>query len=381
MMRAEVVTKAVEALSADFQREGNRLSHDRILRVVQKRGLTPEESVAVQAALQARGIQGESAESVVARLTQGSEADSLVDDREARSVLQYFLHDVHRIPMLNPDQERVLARRVKAGLEASELLGREPATAMPNLLEAIRLGEDARQTLVSSNLRFILMVAGKYQKASGIPLLDLVQEGVLGLIRGIEKFDSSRGFRLLTYAQWWIMQAITNAVPRLERDVRVPHKVHDAIRELRTAARRYSEEFGEEPSSSELAELLDWPVEKVRAILDISQPIVSLSTPILGTDAALGDSISAAGECDPEKVVLEKDLRASIRDALGALKGNQRDVLRRRFGFDGEPQTLEEIGKEFGVTRERIRQIEASGLEVLRRRARTGSLRVYGNAD
>ena len=239
-------------------------------------------------------------------------------------------------------------------------------------------GQSASERLTNSNLRLVVSVARRYLRR-GLPLLDLVQEGNLGLMRAVEKYDPHRGFKFSTYATWWIRQAITRAIADQARTIRIPVHMVETINKLLRISRRLVQEYGREPTSEEIGRGMDLPSERVREILKISQDPVSLETPIgEEEDSHLGDFIEDKGTVAPSEAASFQLLKEQVDDVLYTLSDREARVLQLRFGLeDGRQRTLEEVGREFGVTRERIRQIEAKALRKLRHPSRSKKLRDF----
>ncbi|GGL54547.1 hypothetical protein GCM10014719_64840 [Planomonospora parontospora subsp. antibiotica] len=290
-----------------------------------------------------------------------------------------YLRQIGRTPLLTAEQEVELGRRIEAGALAQERLDAEgggPAPAERWELERLAAdGRRARDRMVEANLRLVVSIARRYAAAGGMPLLDLVQEGTIGMMRAVEKFDHRRGLKFSTYATWWIKQAIGRALADQSRTVRLPAHVVEVLNRVNRARRAMRQHLGREATSEELAAELDLTPEKVEELLRHAREPVSLHTPVGDDDGAeLGDLIEDDAQ-DPADAVVSSSLRGQLDAALETLTEREADVISLRYGLaDGETRTLEEIGRRLGVTRERIRQIESAGMRKLRHPARTRAL-------
>ena len=287
-----------------------------------------------------------------------------------QDLVRLYLDGIGKYPLLTKDNEVILAQAIEAGRAASEELarpGRVPARRARELRKAQREGEAAVETFVNANLRLVVSIAKKYQSAE-MPLLDLIQEGNLGLIHAVEKFDWRKGFKFSTYATWWIRQAIGRGIDNSSRTIRLPVHAGDQIRRLLRVRGQMEGELGRLPTSAELAEAMQMPEEQVTDLLQYGAEPVSLETPI-GTegDTELADIVADMSAPTPFELVAQTMLGEEIERLLAPLDERERQILRLRYGLDrGEPRTLEEVGTVLNLTRERIRQIERTALSKLR---------------
>ena len=279
---------------------------------------------------------------------------SVPDGISIEDPVRMYLKEIGKVPLLSAEEEIELAKRMAEG------------------------DEDAKKRLAEANLRLVVSIAKRYV-GRGMLFLDLIQEGNLGLIKAVEKFDYQKGFKFSTYATWWIRQAITRAIADQARTIRIPVHMVETINKLIRVSRQLLQELGREPLPEEIDEELDMPVERVREILKISQEPVSLETPIgEEEDSHLGDFIQDDNVPVPAEAAAATLLKEQLGEVLDTLTDREQKVLRLRFGMnDGRARTLEEVGKEFDVTRERIRQIEAKALRKLRHPSRSRKLRDY----
>ncbi|WAZ21547.1 RNA polymerase sigma factor [Streptomyces cinnabarinus] len=296
-------------------------------------------------------------------------------------LFRQYLREIGRIPLLTAAEEVELARRVEAGLFAEEKLSSTPDLDSELALDLDRLvvmGRMAKRRLIEANLRLVVSVAKRYV-GRGLTMLDLVQEGNLGLIRAVEKFDYARGYKFSTYATWWIRQAMSRALADQARTIRVPVHVVELINRVVRVQRRMLQERGYEPTPEEVAAHLDLPPERVSEVLRLAQEPVSLHAPVgEEDDVALGDLIEDGDAASPVESAAFLLLREHLEAVLSTLGERERKVVQLRYGLaDGRPRTLEEIGRIFGVTRERIRQIESKTLNKLRDHAFADQLRGY----
>lgn len=306
--------------------------------------------------------------------------------------VRMYLKEIGKVPLLSADEEIELAQNMEDGAVATEkinvLKGRldgaseeekaEIKEEIKTLQRDVDKGADAKKRLAEANLRLVVSIAKRYV-GRGMLFLDLIQEGNLGLIKAVEKFDYKKGYKFSTYATWWIRQAITRAIADQARTIRIPVHMVETINKLIRVSRQLLQELGREPSPEEIAKEMNMPVERVREILKISQEPVSLETPIgEEEDSHLGDFIKNDNVPVPADAAAFTLLKEQLEEVLGTLTEREQKVLTLRFGLeDGRARTLEEVGKEFNVTRERIRQIEAKALRKLRHPSRSRKLKDY----
>jgi len=296
--------------------------------------------------------------------------------------VRMYLKEIGKVPLLTGAQEVSLAQRIEKGLLASETIaaanGDLSSDEKDRLAATVTDGHRAKRQLIEANLRLVVSIAKRYV-GRGMLLLDLIQEGNLGLMRAVEKFDYTKGFKFSTYATWWIRQAITRAIADQARTIRIPVHMVETINKVTRVQRQMLQELGREPTVEELGEKLGMPPERVREIQRISQEPVSLEAPVGDEDdSLLGDFVEDPGAIAPADAAARALLTEAVEEALEQLSERERRVVRLRFGLDdGQLHTLEEVGKEFGVTRERIRQIESKTLAKLRHPTRSQRLRDY----
>ena len=285
-----------------------------------------------------------------------SRTDDLADSFSTDDPVRMYLKEIGKVPLLTPDEEVALAERMADG------------------------DEEAKKRMTEANLRLVVSIAKRYV-GRGMLFLDLIQEGNLGLIKAVEKFDHTKGYKFSTYATWWIRQAITRAIADQARTIRIPVHMVETINKTIRVSRQLLQELGHDPSAEEIAAEMDMPVEKVRDILKIAQEPVSLETPIgEEEDSKLGDFLPDEDASEPSEAASFSLLREQLEEVLDTLAPREKKVLELRFGIvDGRTRTLEEVGKEFNVTRERIRQIEAKALRKLRHPSRSKKLRDFLN--
>ena len=285
-----------------------------------------------------------------------NETEAMADTFSTDDPVRMYLKEIGKVPLLTPEEEQDLAKRMAEG------------------------DEEAKRRMAEANLRLVVSIAKRYV-GRGMLFLDLIQEGNLGLIKAVEKFDYTKGYKFSTYATWWIRQAITRAIADQARTIRIPVHMVETINKVIRVSRQLLQELGHDPSAEEIAKEMDMPVEKVRDILKIAQEPVSLETPIgEEEDSHLGDFIPDEDASEPSEAASFSLLREQLEEVLDTLAPREKKVLELRFGIvDGRTRTLEEVGKEFNVTRERIRQIEAKALRKLRHPSRSKKLRDFLN--
>ena len=285
-----------------------------------------------------------------------AETEAMADTFSTDDPVRMYLKEIGKVPLLTPEEEQELAKRMAEG------------------------DEDAKRRMAEANLRLVVSIAKRYV-GRGMLFLDLIQEGNLGLIKAVEKFDYTKGYKFSTYATWWIRQAITRAIADQARTIRIPVHMVETINKVIRVSRQLLQELGHDPSPEEIAAVMNMPVEKVRDILKIAQEPVSLETPIgEEEDSHLGDFIPDEDASEPSEAASFSLLKEQLMEVLDMLTPREKKVLELRFGIvDGRTRTLEEVGKEFNVTRERIRQIEAKALRKLRHPSRSKKLRDFLN--
>ena len=318
---------------------------------------------------------------------------SVPDGVSVEDPVRMYLKEIGKVPLLSAEEEIELAKKMEAGAVAEEKISllktrmqeseddaekEEIKAEIKELQKEVDWGDDAKKRLAEANLRLVVSIAKRYV-GRGMLFLDLIQEGNLGLIKAVEKFDYRKGYKFSTYATWWIRQAITRAIADQARTIRIPVHMVETINKLIRVSRQLLQELGREPSPEEIAAEMNMPVERVREILKISQEPVSLETPIgEEEDSHLGDFIKDDNVPVPADAAAFTLLKEQLEEVLGTLTEREQKVLTLRFGLeDGRARTLEEVGKEFNVTRERIRQIEAKALRKLRHPSRSRKLKDY----
>ena len=311
--------------------------------------------------------------------------NTLVDSFNIDDPVRMYLKEIGRVPLLSADEEVVLATAMSAGRAAQERIDEAaeneetiPDEELAQLKKDIKEGNKAKQKLAEANLRLVVSIAKRYV-GRGMLFLDLIQEGNLGLIKAVEKFDYTKGYKFSTYATWWIRQAITRAIADQARTIRIPVHMIETINKLIRTSRYLVQELGRDPTPEEIAERMEYPVEKVKKVLKIAKEPISLETPIGDEeDSSLGDFIEDKKAVAPAEEVINTKLSEQLAAVLADLTPREEQVLRKRFGIaEKSDHTLEEVGKLFNVTRERIRQIEAKALRKLRHPVRSQPLRSY----
>ena len=346
------------------------------------RTLLHSEGIALDETLDAAALPSGGAKARSTRATDAAGADTQGGSADP---VRMYLKEIGRVSLLNGEQEVELAKRIEVGTKASERLADAAAAGeefdrnvMLRLQRSARDGEMAKQALTQANLRLVVSIAKRYV-GRGMLLLDLIQEGNLGLMRAVEKFDYTKGFKFSTYATWWIRQAITRAIADQARTIRIPVHMVESINKVYRVQRQMMQELEREPTIEELAEKVDMTPQRVREIQRISLDPLSLDSPVgEEDDSNLGDFIEDQQAEAPAEAAARKMLGDAVIEALDELNDREKQVVRLRFGLDdGQARTLEEVGREFGVTRERIRQIESKTLAKLRHPHRSQKLRDY----
>jgi len=366
------------------------LSSDEIADVLQEVDLTTEQIENIYSHLLEQGIEVVDSVAEVGDVEEESEEELEKDfgkelDLSTRvptsDPVRMYLKEIGKVPLLTAKEEVELAKKIEAGEMAARKLEENsglPRAEIRRLNRLVEGGSVAKRKLVEANLRLVVSIAKRYV-GRGMLFLDLIQEGNLGLIRAVEKFDYRKGYKFSTYATWWIRQAITRAIADQARTIRIPVHMVETINKLIRVQRQLLQDLGREPTPEEIARGMDLSPEKVREILKISQEPVSLETPIgEEEDSQLGDFIEDQEAEVPADAASFSLLQEQLREVLDTLSERERKVIELRFGLiDGHPRTLEEVGRVFGVTRERIRQIESKTLSKLRHPSRSAKLKDY----
>lgn len=394
---ADPTQAQVDALIKEARKEGSITAAELAERLA-KMDLTTDETDAVFQRLVDVGVEVAEDESIKEEVAEEEEESTEDADearrRERRAIdlalskaptndpVRMYLKEIGKVALLTAQQEVDLAKRIEAGLLAEARLLDTSATLTEDqrweLNRISRDGAKAKRHLVEANLRLVVSIAKRYV-GRGMAFLDLIQEGNLGLIRAVEKFDYTKGFKFSTYATWWIRQAITRAIADQARTIRIPVHMVETINKLVRIQRQLLQDLGREPTADEIATHMEMTPEKVREIQKISQEPVSLETPVgEEEDSSLGDFIEDADAVVPLERASFRLLQEQLESVLHTLSEREKEVIRLRFGLvDGQPRTLEDVGKKFGVTRERIRQIESKTLSKLRHPSRSQKLRDY----
>ena len=394
---AEKLTELIER-----GKKKGRLSSSELLDVLEDMELGTEQMDKIYDTLENLGIEtvgedyiselSDTAEPPVEEMEEISEEEivdpnALMDTFGTDDPVRMYLKEIGKVNLLTSEEEVELAQAMTAGTAAQEQLdelkasGEElPEELRRELEKTIKKGERARQRLAEANLRLVVSIAKRYV-GRGMQFLDLIQEGNLGLIKAVEKFDYTKGYKFSTYATWWIRQAITRAIADQARTIRIPVHMVETINKVIRVSRQLLQELGHDPSAEEIAEEMNMPAERVREILKIAQEPVSLETPIgEEEDSHLGDFIPDEDASEPAEAASFTLLKEQLVEVLSTLTPREEKVLKLRFGIeDGRTRTLEEVGKEFNVTRERIRQIEAKALRKLRHPSRSKKLKDFLN--
>ncbi|WP_433872064.1 sigma-70 family RNA polymerase sigma factor [Saccharopolyspora sp. CA-218241] len=309
--------------------------------------------------------------------------EDLDNQGPSADLVRVYLNGIGRTALLTAQEEVDLAKRIEAGVFAKHLLETDDTLSRErrsDLNAVVRDGRRAKNHLMEANLRLVVSLAKRYT-GRGMPLLDLIQEGNLGLIRAVEKFDYTKGFKFSTYATWWIRQAITRGMADQSRTIRLPVHLVEQVNKLARIKRDLHQKFGREATDEELAEEAGMTVTKVIDLMDHSRDPVSLDMPVGSEeDAPLGDFIEDSESADAENAVISGFLQDDLRRVLGTLEEREQAVIRMRYGLDdGQPRTLDQIGKAFGLSRERVRQIEREVMAKLRQGDRADRLRAYAS--
>ncbi len=402
----------VRELVARAKDRGGFLTGDEVDEALASLDLTPEQMESMQQTLTDEGIEiieVPTAEELETAAELEAEAGAIAAEDAMRATndpVRMYLKEIGKVPLLTAEEEVILAKKIEAGLESGEQLtdvrhatldtlrglctkaaleepSRDEKKLPPDRTTEIlrrveREGQIAKKKLIEANLRLVVSIAKRYV-GRGMLFLDLIQEGNLGLIRAVEKFDYDKGFKFSTYATWWIRQAITRAIADQARTIRIPVHMVETINKLVRVQRSLLQDLGREPTPEEIADEMDITPDKVREILKVAQEPVSLETPIgEEEDSHLGDFIEDADAIVPVDAASFILLQEQLESVLHSLSGREKKVIELRFGLmDGHQRTLEEVGQEFGVTRERIRQIESKTLSKLRHPSRSQKLRDY----
>ncbi len=390
-------------------RVAGELPADEITHVLRSVELTSDALMVVQEALTAEGITiDDEIDETLDETPVGLGREVVIDDEDAERLLsrrrrrrgakkiaprvdtstadgvRMYLREIGQVDLLTGDDERRLAQLIEEGHRAAERVdeGVDDPAEVRLMMRAVQRGQRAKSELTQANLRLVVSIAKRYS-GRGMQLLDLIQEGNLGLMRAVDKFDHTKGFKFSTYATWWIRQAITRSIADQARTIRIPVHMVEHMNRLTRMRRQMHQELEREPTVEELAVKLQLEPERVRELLRISQDPLSLDSPVGEEDESnLGDFIMDSSTDGPADAATKTMLTEAVEDVLGELSEREQEIVRMRFGLDGgQAKTLEEVGKQFGVTRERIRQIEAKTLAKLRHPQRSHRLREFLEAE
>jgi RNA polymerase primary sigma factor len=384
----DIVTRSVEAAEQliTLGRDQGFVTYDDVLNAFPEAEVNLEQLEDLFTSLFEQGIEvspfreEEEPEEEAEESIEGEQIDLDLDLIDIDDSISLYLKEIGRVPLLTAEEEVSLAKRMERGKEARQRLtqGVDIVSDRDKLLAALRDGQAAQEHLIKANSRLVVSVAKKYV-GRGVPFLDLIQEGNIGLIRAVKKFDYRRGYKFSTYATWWIRQAVTRAIADQGRTIRVPVHMYEQINRLTRTSRQLVQELGRDPTTEEIADRLGVPPRKVEQIIRVSQRPLSLEMPVgEEEDSYLGDFIPDEDAESPNDSASQTMLRQVIDEIFESLTPREVRILQLRFGLvDGYSYTLEEVGKKFGVTRERIRQIEAQALGRLRHPSRSRKLRDY----
>ncbi|MCW2940346.1 MAG: polymerase, sigma 70 subunit, RpoD subfamily [Actinomycetia bacterium] len=374
---APSVEQVVDFVARGSGRDG--VTVDDVAAAIDRSDLPADTLDSVVRMLAEQGVEVLESQPETEELTRADEGD-LSKRAPTSDLVRIYLREIGRVPLLTAEDEVELAKSIEAGLFAQEKLARAAILSRAQRLDLellARHGGRAKQRLIEANLRLVVSIAKRYV-GRGMLFLDLIQEGNLGLIRAVEKFDYAKGYKFSTYATWWIRQAITRAIADQARTIRIPVHMVETINKLVRVQRQMHQDLGREPLPEEIGAEMGLPPERVVEIQRIAQEPVSLQSPIGEEDSDLGDFIEDADAVVPIEAAAFILLQDQLEDILGTLSDREQRIIQLRFGLsDGHPRTLEEVGREFGVTRERIRQIESKTLAKLRHPSRAQILREY----
>ena len=363
----DAVSRSASILADDYYRQGGHLSDVDVDRIVGKRALTPGQQLLLVEILRDQGIEidRQLSDPIIDFDPDPDGIDAAPADTD---LVGLYLREAARYRLLSREDEVVLGRKVQMGLKADAELTICRGRPDPQLVALRDAGQSAAKTMVSANLRLVVSIVRRYVGRSDLEFLDLIQEGNLGLLRAVEKFDFSLGFKFSTYATWWIRQAVSRAIADKGRAIRLPVHVHDKVLKIAKTSRKLVFELGREPTIRELADQVGLEPEAVYFFSQLGNRIDSLDRPLNVDGVTLGDAIPALASYNPEEAAVEEDRRQQVLELLSNLDARSRDIVLRRFGFvDRRPQTLEEIGQAYGLTRERIRQLQNKALKELGR--------------